>query len=518
MKLEEALKKFNFLKRLDLPDKVLANVANHLLGTLKGHSEIYLTPLAKALDPFEIREEWDLIFNDNKHKMNIPLLDLEASNRSKFGPRSIAVPWTARVTDLKATYLKQDEDHIPKYHTLIGEGNLFPISVEEAGSKMKSSTSACLPFFTKKGKAKTQLLEDFNGYLKRKDPCLLFTRTSESSKTRNVWGYPFADTLFEMMFYYPLLQFQKVKTYRAALVSPDEVALRLTELILKARLTDRIIYSIDFSAFDASVKFQYIIAAFEYIASCFAPSFTTFIMGICKRFYTISIITPQAVYSGKHGVPSGSTFTNEVDSIIQLMIALLNDFINEKECQVQGDDGVFIMAPENVPKFRSTFMYAGLKENDKGSISTDFATYCQNIYHIEYIKDGVIPGIYPVYRALNRILFQERFVNFTKRGIRGKDYYGIRCLSILENCKHHPLFEELVRFILAREEYSLDISDDGLTKYCSGFNLDQDTAEALQHQYGTNVSGIKNFDSYKMVQMILAEKKCAVSSEVESLV
>nr|QDH91202.1 MAG: RNA-dependent RNA polymerase [Partitiviridae sp.] len=506
MKLKECLKKFNFLKKLDLPDKIIISAANQLLMTIEGHSEIYYTPLAKSCDPIEALVDWDELFEANHHRMNSTLLNLELSNRDKFGPRSIAVGWAGRRASLKESFDNQNDDHVPKFFDLIGEGDLCPLSIMEASEKMKANTSAGFPFLCKKKRVKKILLDDFNYYLDRGDPCALYTRTAEQSKTRNVWGYPFADTLYEMSFYEPLLWQQRQKYYRSALVSPDLVSERVTELILKARGSSRVIYSVDFSAFDSSVKYQYIIKAFEYIASCFAPMFGPLIRDIGERFYTIPIVTPSGLYRGNHGVPSGSTFTNEVDSLVQVGIALTNNFINEMECQVQGDDGVYLMPLEAVTAFEESFKYAGLKLNsEKSRVSSEYAMYCQNLYHVDYMKEGVIGGIYPTYRAINRIMHQERFVNFSKAGIKGKDYYGIRCLSILENCKHHPLFEDLVRFVLQREKFSLDVSDDGLTAYCNALSLNYDTAVNLNHQHGSNVLGIRNFEAYKLAKKILDE-------------
>jgi hypothetical protein len=42
---------------------------------------------------------------------------------------------------------------------------------------------------------------------------------------------------------------------------------------------------------------------------------------IAWRFGNIGLITPDGVKDGPHGVPSGSTFTLEVNSIAQILIA-----------------------------------------------------------------------------------------------------------------------------------------------------------------------------------------------------
>lgn len=516
MKLKEALKKFNFVKKLELPIKVTTQLVNHLAMLLKGSSEVYMTPLAVNTDPLQILVEWDVIFEKNKDKMNLTLLNLEKHQRSKFGPRSIALPWSERKIGIESSYSCQSEQYDnPLFYSMQGPSNLKPLSKLEAAELMKPSSSSGLPFLTKKRVSKNELVDNFDKYLDRKDPAMLYTRTDDNKKTRNVWGYPFADTLLEIMFYAPLQVHQRSLPYRAALVSPDEVARGITKIILKAIESNCIIYSVDFAGYDASIRYQYIIKAFDYIKRCYASQFEPFLTYVCERFYSINIVSPVRIHHGNHGVPSGSGFTNEVDSIIQIGIAMLCTFLSIDYCQVQGDDGVYMLKEENIKEFEDNFILAGLKlQKEKSYKSTNFAIYCQNLYHYDYRgDDGIIHGIYPLYRALNHLLFQERFVDFGNHGIIGRDYYGIRCLTILENCKYHPLFEDFVRYILVREKYSLEISDDGIIAYC---NRLVDTTIGLNHQYGSNVIGIRNFVAYKMVTKLIAEEGFMNSEQLDS--
>lgn len=512
MKLSQALKKFKFLERLALPDKQTKQLAIHLAKVLVGDESIHITPLAKRIDPIELLVDLEILFEANAHKLNEPLTKLELENKQKFGPRSIAGPWPTRIAGLNQSYSSQDDLHVPKFYKDKGDPILMPISIEEAASNCKLNTSAGLPFLTQKGKAMSLLLQDFDNYLNRKDACMLYTRTTEGRKTRNVWGYPFADTLFEMQFYVPLLWIQKDKPYRAALVCPNTVAKRISKMIHYAMSNDMVLYSVDFKAYDASIKFQYIILAFEYIKSNFKSDFHEYLDDICYRMYTIAILTPARVMEGKHGVPSGSTFTNEVDSIVQFGIAMTCSFICENLCQIQGDDGVYVLRKEFVKEFEQAFFYAGLKlETTKSHIASDYVIFCQNLYHIDYQDDkGHIGGIYPLYRALTRLCFQEHFINFNKAGIEGKDYFGIRTFTILENCKYHPLFEEFVRFIFSHEKFSLSVSDEGIEKYCNMLSQSESAASSLNHQYGSKVRGIRKFESYKLVRRIIEEEALEV--------
>lgn len=501
-------KVYPFIFKLDVPDEHIPILANHLTMLKRGTSEAYVTPVATACDPAEYALGWQNIFNANLHRMNSTLIDLELSNRSKFGPRSIAIPWADRNAGLRASWNNQDENHIPRFSYKPGSNKLNMIPFNNAIKEIQGTSSAGLPFLKKKGDAVSELVADFETYVNRKDPCMLYTRTAEKLKTRNVWGFPFADTVYELLFYVSLLAHQRTKFYRAALVSPEMVAQHITILIHNAKDLGYVLYSVDFAAFDASTKFQYIIKAFEYIKSCFFSRFHEALDDICERMYTIPVLTPSGVWTGKHGVPSGSTFTNEVDSIIQLGIASTCEFIDENQCVIQGDDGVYILSEENIPEFKAAFKYAGLKlEESKSVISSNHVIFCQNLYHADYEdSNNVINGIYPTWRAINRLVFHEKQINFKKEGITSQDFYGSRTISILENVKHHPLHEELVRYVLSKEKYSLEISEEGLARYCEIQKRGRKTATSLNHQHGSQVRGLRNFVTYKLVKKILAEE------------
>lgn len=220
-------------------------------------------------------------------------------------------------------------------------------------------------------------------------------------------------------------------------------------------------------------------------------------------FSSIGIVTPDGVVSGNHGVPSGSTFTNEVDSIVQMLIGVQLPFINLESMLVQGDDGVYIIPNGKEDLVFDHFARFGLSVNrEKSYVSKDYVTFLQCLYHIDYIKQGIIGGIYPIYRALNRLCYQERWSDFEDFGISGKDYYSIRSLCILENCKWHPLFEKFVKLILSKDKYSLDFSSQGLSNYVHMIEKTKGTEGILVNQYGDDVKGLRSFESYKLIRKL----------------
>lgn len=498
---------YNFLNNLNLESDVTRRLTIHLNRIKAGSSEVYLTPLGKDNDPQTILKNWDLKFEAGKGKMNKVLLDLELSNRAKSGPRSIAVNWDARREGVM-NYFKVD-DSSADYDQLFTEsegnpsGSLRPISVEQGIKYLKNSTNSGLPFYTKKGKIKDILFREFDKLLLRKDPCILFTRTVEDLKTRTVWGYPVADTLNEMLYYRPLLDLQKKSSYRSAIISPERVDERMTKLIDKAIATNLSLVSIDFESYDASVKRRAQKAAFNYIKSKFQKAYHDNIDYIFERFNNIGLLTPDGILIGGNGIPSGSTFTNEVGSIFQYLVAKASKMVNLDDIEIQGDDGAYALIEEYVEGFFKQFESYGLKVNrSKSYVSKDYLIYLQKLHHNDYRVNGLCGGIYPVYRALNRILYQERWSEFEEFDLKGVDYYSIRTISILENCKYHPLFKEFVQFVYELDKYNLQYSRKSIQKYSGMIQKTQGLEDILKHQYGDNVSGIESFETVKILRML----------------
>lgn len=526
MKLKQALKKFDFLKRLKIGIKVTIKVISNLSLIIKGSDNKYMTPIAVDPSPIELLVAWDYVFEENKHKLNAQLLEMEQNQRNKFGPRSVMIPWADRKQSLLSSFSSQTPNFNPDFHHFNdAPGNLCPITESEVIMKIKVNTSAGFPYLTTKGKAlkpkeegEIPMLDNYDEILDRDDPCMLYTRTAESKKTRNVWGYPIAKIFYEMYFFFPFLDYMKTKFWQASIVSPVLVDTRITAMIKEAIRTGKVLYSVDFVAFDTSCSWQLIIKAFDVIKSCYAPCFGEFIDKICLWFYTIPIVTPTGILRGNHGVPSGSSFTNVIDSLIQAGSALTLDFIEECWMIINGDDGVYMMYSDRVGEFEQMWKKQRLNlGKDKVLISNVSCTFCQRLYHIDYIKDDFIGGVYPVYRALNRLIWLEKFTNLRKIGITSRDHFGIRTLTILEQCKYHPLFEELVRFVLHREKFALDVSKTGTVKYLQELTKGRELLDQLNETHLVSSTGIKEFESYKLVQRIIAEEGYADIVDLEAL-
>jgi len=491
---------YDFLKSLSLDKDVVNKISLLLDRIVAGSSEVYTTPIANETKPDVILDKWDVIFQSRLNLMSKELIELEESQKSKYGPRSLAKPWVDRRETLKEHFGSGSKYSFDAKEKAFRR--LRPVDLKASANNLKRNTNSGLPYYMRKGKVIEQSLDNYEHLLSEEYPCILFTRTQENGKTRTVWGYPIADTLLEGKYFLPLLEYQKKQPWRSALIGPEEVNSKLTTLILSAVENDKTLVSIDFSSYDSTVKESLQMESFNYIKSLFQENEAILkeLNYIANRFNSIGLITPDGIWGSSHGVPSGSTFTNEVDSIAQYLVAKQVLKIDDL-FQIQGDDGAYAVSDPDVLK--QNFLDYGLKVNiDKSYESKEYIIYLQNLYSINHIKNGRISGIYPIYRALSKIVYQERFNDFKAYGLIGADYYAIRTISILENCKYHPLFEDFVKFVYNLDKYGLTPSETSIGRYIGMLTDEAGFGSIFKHQYGDDLIGLKSFECVKIIDKL----------------
>jgi hypothetical protein len=186
---------------------------------------------------------------------------------------------------------------------------------------------------------------------KQPEPCLAFKRTQFNDKTRLVWGYPYSMTVIEGLVAYPLLQKFKRGT------TPMAFAMATGALGTKLRVASyhkKWAYSLDMSQFDATISAPLIRIAFKILRTWFDVNEVEPVSGktvgeifnlIEYYFIHTTIVMPDGnIYIGKdHGVPSGSYFTQIVDSIVNVIIggtiaARFHMNVSKREIFVLGDD------------------------------------------------------------------------------------------------------------------------------------------------------------------------------------
>jgi hypothetical protein len=169
--------------------------------------------------------------------------------------------------------------------------------------------------------------------------------TDKKPKIRNVWGSAFHYILLEGLYSYPLLDtFKSYNTFYYIGTNPLTSVPTTLKNMLEA---EPMIYVIDWSSFDASVQPWEIRTAFDLLKEIliFDPHDQEKIFDfIVELFIYRKVIRPDGQTMLKDlGVPSGSAFTNMIDSICNYLRIqyiwhrLTNNFVT---AFVQGDDTI----------------------------------------------------------------------------------------------------------------------------------------------------------------------------------
>lgn len=403
---------------------------------MKGSRLILITPAAERAGPDNILEAWTKIFETNSSRLNSELLDLEAKQKDKIGPRSVAKSFN-EISEKVFNSFKPvliDTSNLRPFAKR--NGSLRPTSLLIASQRTRSNTQAGAPTLEKKGFVRENTFRDFEELYSKNLPMVCAIRTQEQGKTRIVYIYPFADIMQENRFFLPLFERLRTEISFAAFNGPDEVDVAVTRMLLLAQKNPNLVcFSGDVSNFDDSVKEQLQTSGFEEIKSYFQTDSYDALDEIALRFgYSKPLVLPDGtVVITKRGIPSGSNLTGILGSVVNRQVLNLPDDL----CQIMGDD--FIALVEKPDEVFSRYGEVKLDtEESKTDIKPSSFVYLQRLHHLDYMVDGVAHGIYPTFRALNRLMYPERRSNFDEFDIKGRDYFAIRSLSILENCKYHP--------------------------------------------------------------------------------
>jgi hypothetical protein len=261
---------------------------------------------------------------------------------------------------------------------------------------------------------------------KAPEPCLAFKRTQFNDKTRLVWGYPYSMTVIEGLTAYPLLQ-----KFKAG-CTPMAFAMTTGALGTKLRVASyhkEWAYSIDMSQFDATISSSLIHIAFKIIRTWFDRNDIEPISGIDalnlveiaeSYFIHTPIVMPNSkLYLGKrHGVPSGSYYTQIVDSIVNVIVAgalssKFNLHVSKNEIFVLGDD--LLMWSNRKVNLDEMAKYAnsalGVKMH--GSEKSEVFRYNEKIHYLGREWENGLPTL-DQDEILKRMIYPEKFRVYSK--------------------------------------------------------------------------------------------------------
>lgn len=337
------------------------------------------------------------------------------------------------------------------------------LSDSELVNSVKMNKSSGLPLLTSKAESLTYSLNRYQQILsgiKTPNPCIAYKRTQANKKTRLVWGFPLEMTLMEGRFARPLIdQFLKSRTCMAFGLKKPTLGALLQLQVGQHKYK----YALDYSKFDSSISSHLIHLSFKILSTWFKKEDLEKYGWdqIIKYFITTPIVMPDGnLYTGKrHGVPSGSYFTQMIDSIVNVIIlgALSSKFemnISWRDLFVLGDDSIFgsnikVSLQQIADFIKSNF---GVTVNVMKS-STDKMEFLGAVW------DHGLPTI-ELDKLLAKALFPETFRN----------YKDIGKTNGAKQVLHSFSGQYLSGATLAPRNYKFDFFDIGLGPGLKGIN------------------------------------------------
>lgn len=472
----------SFDKYFNLPNPGLRSYFDR---TRIGNPEEYRTTFYRGKTLEEILTAWKPTI-DKIEKEWPTLLEFENDLAKKVGPLSIQKPLSERMDDIRSYYDSILLESKPISNSAIAAvvkewGNprgLLPRSQKRTVELMKKSTNSGSPYFAKRravtdktlptrlehlGIQTKQFLRDSEWL----SAAVLGWRgqeggpTDEDVKQRVVWMFPYAVNICELQVYQPAIEIAQSRLFCPAWVSMDEVDKRITKLF-DTKGTHDLVICTDFSKFDQHFNADMQNAAKQILSRILGHSSecNTWLNEVFPVKYSIPLaIDIDRILTGEHGMGSGSGGTNFDETLthraLQYEAAQNQHTILNPNSQCLGDDGVLSYPGITVEDVTQSYSAHGQDMNvDKQYASEQDCTYLRRWHHKDYREGGVCVGVYSTYRALGRLCEQERYYD---PAIWGPKMVALRQLSILENCKYHPLREEFVNFCMKGDKFRLGL-------------------------------------------------------------
>lgn len=455
----------------------------------KGQPEIYRTTFAKGQDPQKVLSDWSSTLETLTDKWPT-LVDFENDMRAKVGPMSVMLPLEERLEDIDHYY-----DDILLSSKPVSGSALNAVVTEFKQIKglrvrdqnrttdlMKKSTNSGSPYFTKRKLVvqktlpcavkpnQTDVVQDIDH--KVWSACaVLGWRGQEGGpkatdvKQRVVWMFPFAVNIRELQMYQPMIESCQKFNLVPAWVSMESVDQRITAMFDTKGVDDLVICT-DFSKFDQHFNADMQQAASTILGKLLSHDAKS--EEWLNDVFPIKYMIPLAYDYGKiryglHGMGSGSGGTNADETLVhralQYEAALNANTKLNPNSQCLGDDGVLTYPGISVEDVVRSYTAHGQEMNEsKQYASKHDCVYLRRWHHIDYRVNKICVGVYSTYRALGRLMEQERYYD---PDVWSATMVALRQLSIIENVKYHPLKEQFADFCMKRDKYRLGIDIPG---------------------------------------------------------
>lgn len=510
-----------------------------------GSTVDYRTPFWDKAPREEILQHWQVIFDrwyesGADIKVFESLYQFEMDMKSKVGPLSIMQPLSERMEGIREYWTsvtkfrdKSDlrnqfpyaEGHIRTTNEFTKLRGIRLRSARRVVDQMKLSTNSGSPYFTKRKRVVSKTLEGKANQFKR--TAVLGWRgqeggpSAEDVKQRAIFMMPFELNIEELQLYQPFIEaVQKLKLI-PPYVSTKEVEQTMTRLF-DSKEPNQLVIATDFTKFDQHFNKICQDMAFDFWAYLLLPGYdnrvsygkhtydnTNWLIKVYEqKFHIPLLVSNDVMITGHHGMGSGSGGTNADETIVHRILQHATAAKCHKELNPNsmclGDDGIISFPDITVEDVLEVYTGIGLEMNtDKQYVSSTNTIFLRRWYHTQYRSDGIMKGVYSTFRALGRLMGQERYYD---PRLWNPKMVVLRALSIIENTSNHPLFEQFVDFVLKGDKYKLGLDIPG---FFDNINATYAEAKAKLPSFGSYTQDLdtsKGISQWRVVQYLKTKK------------
>lgn len=329
---------------------------------------------------------WDLVHRMKKLGLHVPH-DLQP--RSRYAPHMLVEPLTKYLSG--GSMGEYSEDAMSEAYDRVKRaffvGKLRPDPLERVTYVSSSNSGA--PLFMKKGDVISHEMDYARRIMRgmAPPPLTVFHRGKNVDVVRPVFGYPMSMSLIEARFFQPY-QAELMKHHSPYVGGKRDV--EIGALLNEQLWQNSYVLELDYSGFDGSISAKLISLAFSIIAWNFA--FTedeAKTWELVKRYFcTAPMLLPDGnlIVGRRHGVPSGSMFTQIVDSIVNALAIEYTKIrlgLKVRRYYVLGDDSVIgvVGRRPSLDAVGNAMAELGLKVN----VAKSSVTKCVPGAHISFL-------------------------------------------------------------------------------------------------------------------------------------
>jgi len=501
----------------------------YLVHVKEGNPADYRPPFWKGLSRSSVLSKWLSHYQASPVFSRYPgLTAFELEMKDKVGPMSVQLPLAERMESIESYYATRNSVPIDADAIKATVGFFSQIrgvrarSVAHTWENMRKDTNSGNPLFTKRRNVSLDYIQASyikGGRIYTPDGdfdlvAVLGWRGQEGGieeadvKQRVIWMMSLLLNVAELRFYQPAVVAVQKHNLIPAYVSMEAVDKEVTLLFDTAHGED--VICTDFSKFDQHFNADMQSAAAQIEGELFTGS-SDWIRTIFPLKFNVPLLCSEDImFVGPHGMGSGSGGTNFDECMahkaLQFEAALRSGQKLNVHSMAYGDDGILTFPGITVEQIKSTYERHGQEMNpDKQYVSKTDCVVLRRWHSTDYRDErGTMLGVYSTFRALGRLLAQERFYDPKSWG---PEQVTLRAWSILENCKNHPLFEQFVDFCMTGDKYRLGIDIPGFLENVS--KIAQESIDNMpdflgftKTQQGFKPGGIKEWRIYKYVTQI----------------